>query len=755
MKVVLFLLALSFALIAKAQYNLSGWKDHLPYRKIIALTESSDKIYCAAEEGVFSFHKTEFSMEKLSKISVLSDVGVTAIHYSIEMNILLVGYSNGNIDLVYADQTTNIPDLKNKMTLTNKRINQFIAQGDYAYAATSSGVLKINLERKEIAETYFLGSSTELMPVSGIALMNDYIYAATTKGIYRGKTFDTELAVFDNWEPLSFLNMSIPYLVICTFDNKILTASATEPDVLKVLDMELQQVDNYDLDCGEMLSLHASADRISATGTEKLSILNSNFLPVLSWTKYPSWLWDFNPRYAISHADGKTWVADYGYGLGIFEGDVINFSHPDGPKSTDAVDISIEHNEVLVAGGSEFKRSSWNGAYLLKDGKWHTIDGFEYPPMNKMQNISNVLIDPRRKGHYYCSSWGYGLAEITNGEAIVYDETNSVLQPVPTYGTNAALISGMALNPGGDLYMTTTLSRTPIYQLNSDDKTIETLDLNYGSFGEYQRIGNIIVTQGGQKWAISAKSGIMVFDDQKERHFELIDQDGAIISSEIKAIAEDLNGVIWLGTAEGVFAYYSPASVFDETPIANRIIIDFEGSPQYLLGTEKVTDIAIDGANRKWFATESGGVFLFSADGTEEILHLNTENSPLLSNTITTIAVNGQNGEVFIGTEKGLVSFLWDATQGEDSYENVLAYPNPVREDFHGEVTISGLMRDSQVRITDLNGNPVFEDMSKGGLIRWDLNNFLGKRVQTGIYLVFCVNDDGTSSCVTKLLVIH
>ena len=205
----------------------------------------------------------------------------------------------------------------------------------------------------------------------------------------------------------------------------------------------------------------------------------------------------------------------------------------------------------------------------------------------------------------------------------------------------------------------------------------------------------------------------------------------------------------------GVVIYYQPEQVFvDDNFHANRVALTIDEHTQFLLITETVTSIAVDGANQKWIGTQNSGVYLVSEDGTEEINHFTEENSPLLSNTISDIGINHESGEVFFATDKGLISYRGSATMGSDEFRDVYVYPNPVRENYTGEITIRGLVSDVNVKITDISGNIVYETQAKGGQATWNGKDFSGKRPSTGVYLVFCTNDDGSKTYITKLLFI-
>jgi hypothetical protein len=173
-----------------------------------------------------------------------------------------------------------------------------------------------------------------------------------------------------------------------------------------------------------------------------------------------------------------------------------------------------------------------------------------------------------------------------------------------------------------------------------------------------------------------------------------------------------------------------------------------------MLKSESITSIVVDGANRKWVGTAGSGAYLLSPDGTKKIRNYNETNSPLLSNTIASMSIDNLSGEVWFGTAKGVISIRGDANEGTEDYSGVYAFPNPVREDYSGNVTLTGLMKDTHIRITDISGNLVYRTISEGGMATWDLTTYNGRRVSTGVYLVFCSNEDGTGTHIIKLLVI-
>jgi len=223
-------------------------------------------------------------------------------------------------------------------------------------------------------------------------------------------------------------------------------------------------------------------------------------------------------------------------------------------------------------------------------------------------------------------------------------------------------------------------------------------------------------------------------------------------------MAQDKNGVIWVGTDIGPFLYSNLTNVFNSDYTCSRVKIprnDSTNLADYLLVSENIQAIAIDGANRKWIGTKSSGVYLMSENGQQTIQHFTVSNSPLLSNNIMSLAINPLTGEVFFGTDQGIVSYQSDASEAGNTFGDVYAYPNPVRQGFTGVITITGLIDKTQVKISDINGHLVCETVSNGSIATWDGKDVHGRKVSTGIYLAICVNTDGTQSTITKILIIN
>ena len=141
----------------------------------------------------------------------------------------------------------------------------------------------------------------------------------------------------------------------------------------------------------------------------------------------------------------------------------------------------------------------------------------------------------------------------------------------------------------------------------------------------------------------------------------------------------------------------------------------------------------------------------------QQVQHFLTTNSELLSDNIESIAINDQTGEVFIGTDNGLCSYMSDASATNESMSknNVYAYPNPVKPDYTGLITVVGLTMDADVKIVTVSGTLVAEGRSNGGTFTWDGCDSSGHRVASGVYMVQTATSEGNKGTVCKIAIVN
>ncbi len=452
---------------------------------------------------------------------------------------------------------------------------------------------------------------------------------------------------------------------------------------------------------------------------------------------------------------------------------------PNGPYSPNVFDMSLEGQDLWVASGG--RNASWGKLYLT-DGVYH-FSGESWKNYNRGNNqafdsisdMTCVVTDPENPAHAMVGTWSEGVIEFINGEVEnVYSDNNSSLQEWELAGYVA--VSGVAFDSYNNLWVAN--SSAP--NILSVKKTNgEWRSFNLGSNATGINTAKMIVDSYNQKWImVRADHQLLVYTDNNTiddptddilRTLTNATGLGSLPGNKILSVCEDRDGEIWLGSDEGIGVIYSPGNIFTGGNYdAQRILVEVDGYVQYLLESESVTAIAVDGENRKWIGTERAGVFLLSPDGTEEIHHFTVENSPLYSNLIVDIEINDVTGEVFFGTDKGIISYKSTAP-GPDPNDTtgVVVYPNPVREGYKGYIAIKGLMPGADVKITDVSGNLIFATkvdnegtqaewkVEENGEIKFSGTNFSGRKASTGVYLVFATDESGNEKLVTKILFIN
>ena len=758
-----------FPKISNSQLAVGEWREHLPYNNGMSLAEVGDKIYCATKYSLFYYNKSDNSLDRLSKVNGLTDVGINAIGYSKETGVLFIAYDNANIDLIDGTTVYNMPDIKNKIMSGNKSINNLLFVNNLAYLACGFGIVVIDLEKREIKDTYYIGDGGERINVLDLTTDGMLIFAATEEGIYKADINEPFLANYSNWIKLDDLPFpDSKYSAITFLGNRIYSLldrdNGEGPDVVYVYDYNSWSIWVNSANT-QYNSLHESYDRLILVSQYNAAAYDENGSQTNLVYEYG--FGSINPNYAILDKDGIFWMSDANFGLVKNTSNWNHeFMHPNGPFRNTTYDIDIKNNSLWVAGGG--RNSSWgnlysrSGIYSFSDNQWESFNTYNTPEINNnIWDITEVAIDPTNSNHVYAGSWGGGgVLEFMNNNLIeIYNDSNSTLQTI--LPGPYCKIGGMVFDKYNNLWVINSNVQEPVSVRTPNG---DWYSFPYGNDIGADDIGDIIVTSRGDKWVILPRgNGLFVFnekgtfddttDDDKVK-LNLRDEDGEIIN-DIFSIAEDKDGAIWIGTNQGVLVYYNPYNVFSNPLIsAQRIIVEFSGSPQHLLGTETVTAIKIDGANRKWFGTEGAGVYLMSDDATEQVVNYNSSNSPLFSDNINAIGINDNTGEVFFGTDKGIASFRGTATEGNIDFSGLYAFPNPVRPDYDGDIVIKGTVEDANVKITDISGNLVFETTSLGGQAVWNGKNFNGEKVHTGVYMVFCTNFDGSKTSVTKILFI-
>lgn len=755
-------LAATFAMCG--QGAVGSWSDHLSYSSSFSLAAGGEKIYSSAAASVLIYDIRSSSTTPLSRVSGLNEAAISQVAWCDAEETLAIVYRNTGVDLVRKGVITNIPDIKNKNIPGIKEIYGAIVLGSRILLSGTFGIVVLDVKGRYVADTWRPGTDGETNEVYGSAILGDKIYAATSHGVFSAPLNRPGLSFFGNWDLLAGLSSpASKYGNIAAAGNALFLnkpGAFTSPDSLfRIIPGQAASL-IATAPGGSIRSLNSDGNEVLMSTNNSVVLFSSQGSITREITGY-GWA-SANPSCATRYRQ-RLWIADASAGL-VSTTDYITFTNhiSDGPYTNNVADIRFEGDNFYVTGGTV--DNAWGNVYRPlqiftgKGNKWNSKILYGSADRDAMR----VIADPGDKDHYFVSSWGNGLYEFREGALQKnYNQYNSPLSSIRP-GEDYTRICGLAWDRSGNLWMTQSGVPGNLKALTPEGNWITTsLNLNVPVAGD------MVTDLNGYLWVILPRGhGLLVYDpagtpantaDDRYLRLQVEDNEGRVMNN-LYSIASDLDGNIWVGTDTGPAVYYNPAKVFSGVLKASRIKIprnDGSGLADYLLGTETVTTIAIDGGNRKWFGTMSSGAYLMSDDGKEQLVHFNSTNSPLLTDNLVKIAVNGENGEVWFGTSEGIVSFRGDATTGKEDYSGVYVFPNPVREDFEGVVTVTGLVENSSVKITDVSGNLVYETTSLGGQVTWDLRNYKSVRVTTGVYLVFCTNEEGSLAGVTKMLVIR
>ncbi len=761
-KIILILIILITTLNLFSQIAVGEWRDHFSFRDISFITESEDEIIAASQNGLFFIDKEDKTKNKLTKANGLSDIGISTINYYTEEQLLFIGYDNGNIDVIIDNKIINISDIKNKNISAGKEINKVVFIDNFAYLACGFGVVKLNIDNFEIVETYYIGDESSLIQVFDIVLFSDNFYAATEQGLYKAEINNPNLIDFNNWEQIQDIpNFDKNFTSIVNFKNILYTIYQNETTGKKnIYYYKNSTWQLFKENQNSSAILFANPDKLIITTRNKISIYNENLLNVRNIQEYDEK--EMNANRVFINSEGVLWIADKYSGI-VEENDDYTYEihSVDGPSYNTYGKLFYVNNNIYSIGGGKKANgaNSWNKGVF----SWFTDERWHFSSNDDATDYYIIDANPNNPDNIFIGAWFRGIYEYNDFEFTeFYDVNNSEIVGWLNMD-NYVHISGLKFDEAGNLW-----SVNP----STQPLCVRTPDNNWYSFNFDGKIDNKgtgeLVIIGNNKWFPVEPQKIAVFNDNntiadgnddKYVILNLVDNEGNGFGSRFNAMEKDLDDNIWVGTDKGIATFFNTENAFDEGYFANRIKISGEINDttitSYLLENDVVKSIAVDGANRKWFGTEDSGVFLISENGTKEIYHFTTENSPLPSNHILSITIHEKTGEVFFSTSYGIMSYKGNATTGKDNFEDIFVYPNPVRPTYSGNIVVTGLVSDVNVKITDVAGNIVFESEALGGQVNWDGNNFSGQRVQTGVYLVFCSNDDGTKTHVTKLLFIN
>lgn len=762
------MIVLAVVVPVRSQVAVGKWRDHLSYSSAYRVEDAGDRIYCSSYDALFYYDLDDHTVNRLNKTTPtqLSDIGISTFAYDARTGDVVVAYNNANVDIIRDDKVVNINDIKRSNIGGSKKINNISFNNRKVYLSCAFGVVVIDMNRDEISETYYLGAEGSAMNVNDIAFTDSLIVAATDSGIYTAPKGSAMLSVYSTWSRDNSTLLAGQCVVRLGTDSEghLLTLTRGESDT--TLYRETAAMAFAPFLSGDIESFKICQGGLVVSRSNKVEIYDKNGTLRQSVGDV-DWM-EMSPNDAIMDKDGRLWVAHKWSSLVTVDRDATSVQSlgPEGPWSRNAYRVvSFDSTLYLCPGGH---RTTYAGVYnaadvfINKGLDWRSLDDSE-GILNGKMDVCDVAINPRDKRQMMVSSWGSGIIEVKDNKVIgFYDDHNSegaiVRYSLGDY--NVVLTGGVAYDIDGNLWITNSLVDAALAVRYNDGKWKK-----FSTMGVVTSDIDRIIWDSIYDLKIFWGRANRIFVHDGESKLAYIDpNNGAKLeTSSVNCVEQDHGGQLWIGTNKGIKVSYNLGKAFENggngemSPVTcNNILFSENGITEYLMAYENVTCIAVDGANRKWIGTSTGGLYLLSANGLQQLEHFTASNSPLFSDKIISLAVMPWSGELFIVTDKGVQSYRGTATYAfATPMEEVYAFPNPVRPDYEGTIAIKGFTRNALVHITDAAGNTVYSTRAAGGQAVWDGRTHDGRKVSSGVYYVFASSDDGGMKSATKIMIIR
>lgn len=752
-----------FILICISLYSSSQksqWSGYFSYNEITDVFSKDNRIVCSTRNSLFIKDLSQNTIKQITSIEGFKPETITTI-YLTQNNTIFVGCDNGLVIIIKPDGTIiNRPEIIQEVVVpaTNKRINDFYEYNGRIYLSTEYGISVIELSNLNYKETYYIGNSGEYLNVFQTTVFNNEIYAVTqTQGIKKASITNPFLYDFSQWS--SFNNGA--WFGIANFNNQIVAGNSD----------------------GNFYKFNGNIPTIFGTyGSTPLKFrVQNNYL--LFCANYQSILFDQNLTnvstiYTIQTITDSFTSATIGNGKhllattknGLFEtnfnSSIGTYISPNGPLSDTTFRVEKATNDLWLTHGG-FDRTydpdlKLSGISLYnKDLRWHEI---KKEDLFNALSLSMIIENPRNKSEIFVASEHSGLLKINNKNPLVlYNHTNTgsnglntVVLPPPDQNYISVRVNGLTYDKDNNLWMNNAFTAGSIKVLKTDNTWSSYNISNYLDAPLNERYGNMVIDNNGTKWVASFLNGVIGFNEKYNNKTIVVNTERGLADNDVRCVAVDKKGQLWIGSFRGLRIIRSVDRFISDTNLtATNIVIQDGDLAQELFYQQFIQDIYVDGANRKWVAIQGSGVFLVSEDGQSTIFKFTKENSPLPSDNVMDIDIDEVTGEVYFATDKGLVSFRGTATEGASNLENAFIYPNPVRPNYIGTVKVSGLMDQVNVKITDVEGNLVYETTSEGGTIEWDTTAFGKYKVASGVYVVFITDKEGNEKVIKKLAIVR
>lgn len=742
-----------------AQNKLS-WQGYFSFNEIKDISEDPTTVFAASENALFSKNAATNATKTTTTVEGLSGQTISALYHSDGFKKTIIGYENGLIIVVNESDGSilKVVDIINKQLPANlKKINHFMEHNGLVYVSCDFGIVQFNLKTSQFGDTYFIGDNGAEISVKQTTYFNGFIFAATSNGIRKATSTNPNLIDFGQWSLVNSGDWS--------------SVEALDTELIAINSGGYIHRYNSNIFVGFLQLPQAAVDTRAVNHKLFVTTPNTVFVYsnqlVLNRQIANTQVLDNSLSFTCATAIGDLLyigTKDKGLFSSTLSGSsTFENNTPSGPLRNNIFSLDVSPNLLWVVYGdydlfyNPYPLDSYGVSKYSTSG-WLNIP---YSEVLGAKSISKILINPAKENQVYASSFFSGLLKIENDAPnFLYNEKNSGLETLTTEGPAYidVRINGTAFDKTGNLWVTNSRIKNGLKVLKTNGQWQTYAISGILNRAEDTNYGNIVIDKNNTKWIATSSDGVIGFNESNNTFKKMTfgTDLGNLPVADVRTVALDTKNQLWIGTSKGLRVLSNIGSFQTESQLkSNPIIITEDGLAQELLYEQFITSIVVDGADNKWIGTIDSGVFMVSPNGQETKYHFTINNSPLPSNAINDIKINSKTGEVFIVTGKGMISFNGISTGANEDLNNVYVYPNPVRPNFAGTVKVAGLIDKANIKITDIEGNLVYETTSAGGTIEWDTTAFGRYKVASGVYMIFISAQDGSETKVKKVMIIR
>ncbi|MEM9855764.1 MAG: T9SS type A sorting domain-containing protein [Bacteroidota bacterium] len=738
MKWIILLLFLSSFTLKSQDIPIGTWRTHFSYNKVRHVEAGANSIYAASVAGLFIYSLDDNSITTVTKLNGLQEENISTLHYNETNSILFIGYESGNLDILENTDITNIDLTTDSQVLGSKAINNIITAGNFIYLLTDFGLIKMDAQTYAVTETVReLGAGSDALTVHQGAILGDSIFLATAEGILATDLINNiNMADPNSWKRFDIAEglFEDDFQFIVNFQNGLLAGSAgqgiyrysngwSEEDILSEENFIRAKVSDQQISI-----VTESGAYVLDPGLNVIPVQNDGISEVLD-------LVTLNNNFYVADSENGT--------LRLLEGEIESIL-PSGPVSNDVFRLSHQTNGMYgFAGGfnGAIRPNGQKGAfYLFNNGTWKSTESDSDLPFEDV--VDGVYQNTQSRTVLALAGQGLLIINEDGSREIIDDDTPGATLVNIDNTDKGVIVPSLHAEPDG-IWLLNSDTLNPLH-FYSNDNTWSAFPLADDEVYE--------ITGDSRQLYMLSRRGIVVFEKSSgsSRLLTTTSGEGGLTGNSVSVVAIDREGLIWVGTDEGISVLTNPFALMEGAVDAVEPV--FEN--RLLLSEENITAIAVDGGNRKWIGTNSGA-WLFNPQADRQLFNFTIDNSPLSNNRIIDIEIDPITGEVFFATEAGIISYREGATRTSDTHSEVKVFPNPVTADFVGTVGISGLAEDVQIRITDASGKLIWRTRAAGGTATWNARDYNGNRAASGIYYIFSSDDAGEETFLGKIAVVN